>query len=114
MSLYSADAFLRFPPGYGIPIQKNTVLSGHLPMSTVGSLKLPHCVRGGGCGRLAKCTGTYLLLSRGTTEVVGGPGQPGEKSHDFLGSGTTKNPDIVLTAVWLVETCRFSNNFGKF
>ena len=87
-------------------------LSGHLPnLALLGHKKTANfCVTGGGCGRLAKCTGTYLLLSRGTTEVVGGTWA----ARVFLAPTSWGNPDIVLTAVWLVETCRFSNNFGKF
>lgn len=65
-------------------------------------------------GDLLSALERIFCCPEGQLKLLGEPGQPGEKSHDFLGSGTTKNPDIVLTAVWLVETCRFSNNFGKF
>lgn len=90
MSLYSADAFLRFPPGYGIPIQKNTVLSGHLPnlhcwVPETARFVSQEVVVGDLLSALERI---FCCPGPGQLKLLGEPGQPGFSSHDFLGSGT--------------------------
>ena len=118
MSLYSADAFLRFPPGYGIPIQKNTVLSGHLPnlhcwVTETARFVSQEVVVGDLLSALERI---FCCPGPGQLKLLGEPGQPGFSSHDFLGSGTGTKIKRHRFNRSLVggNMSDFPINFGKF